>query len=336
MIRMFRLSASVLAASVLAAALVVSTCPGLGNGPAQAATSAQISTQVPGYYRHGLGQFQVTALYDGYIDLDLKLWKGLSADKLQTLVAHMFQSHTLGVQTAVNAYLVHTGNHLVLVDAGAAACFGPTLGKINDNIKASGYRPEDVDTVLLTHMHPDHLCGLADADGKPAFANAEIWATQADADFWLSDKIAAQAAEGTRPMFQMAAKAVAPYQALGRFKTFKPGDTLVDGIQALDTHGHTPGHTSYLFQSKGEKMLIWGDIVHNHAIQFARPQVSVEFDSDQKQAIASREKIMGQAAKNGWAIAGAHLPFPGLGHIRKDKHAYAWVPVEFSPLRSDR
>jgi len=326
-----------LSRTLITLALAASTLgASLASVDAVAAAPAQIKTQVPGYYRHAVGELEVTALYDGYVDLDSKLLKGIQADQVQTLLARMFLADIKGVQTAVNAYLVNTGDHLVLVDAGAASCFGPTLGKVLDNVRAAGYSPDAIDTVLLTHMHPDHLCGLQGADGKIAFPKATVWAAQEDADFWLSEKIAAAAPEGNQPFFKMARDTMAQYQAAGSFRTFKAGDALLPGVSAMPTHGHTPGHTSYLFSSKSKNLLIWGDIVHSHAVQFLHPDVSIEFDTDQKAAIATRKALFEKAARQGWGIAGAHLPFPGLGHIRKDAKGYAWVPVEFGPIRSDR
>ncbi|MEN3113515.1 MBL fold metallo-hydrolase [Uliginosibacterium paludis] len=300
------------------------------------AAPAPVKTQVPGYYRYANGDFEVTALYDGYIDLGTSLLKGLRAPEIQSLLARMFIEHSKGVQTAVNAYLVNTGEHLVLVDAGAASCFGPSLGQVQDNIRAAGYKPEEIDTVLLTHLHPDHLCGVLDKSGQPAFPNATLWASQGDADFWLSEKVAAAAADDAKPFFRMAMDAVKPYQAAGHFMSFKPGEALLPGVSVVPTPGHTPGHSSYLFSSGKQKLLLWGDIVHSHSVQFQHPEVSLEFDVDQKQAIATRKALFQQAANAGWAIGGAHLPFPGLGHIRKDAKGYAWVPVEFGPIRSDR
>lgn len=292
--------------------------------------------QVPGFYRQALGDFTVTALYDGYIDLPPTLLHGLRAPQIQSLLARMFIANEKGVQTAVNAYLVHTGQHLVLVDAGAASCFGPTLGQVGANLRAAGYQPVDVDVVLLTHLHADHLCGLRDAAGQPAFPKATVWAAQEDADFWLSQAVADKAPEGMKGFFQMARDGVAPYQAQGRLRTFKDGDAIVPGLSVVPTHGHTPGHSSFLFSSQGRQLLIWGDVVHSHAVQFAHPEVSLEFDVNQKQAIATRKALFQRAAKAGWQIAGAHLPFPGLGRIRQDPKGYAWVPVEFRPIRADR
>ncbi|MEY2893796.1 MAG: hypothetical protein RJA98_3704 [Pseudomonadota bacterium] len=304
--------------------------------PALAAAPTAVTSQVPGYFRQGLGDFQITALYDGYVDLAPQLLKGMAPEQIQTLLARMFIANSKGTQTAVNAYLVHTGSNLVLIDAGAAQCFGPTLGQIQANIRAAGYTPEQVDTVLLTHLHPDHLCGLLDAKGQPAFPNATVHAAANEAAFWLDPKIAAAAPEGNQPFFKMARDSVAPYQAAQRFKTYAPGDALVPGISVLPSPGHTPGHSSYVLSSKGQNALIWGDIVHSHAVQFAHPEVAIEFDTDPAQAIATRRGLFERAASEGWWIGGAHLPFPGLGHVRKDPAGYAWVPIEFGPLRSDR
>src|SRR5687768_4594738 len=176
-------------------ALALTTAALTAAVPAHAAPPAQQKTQVPGYYRMALGAFEVTALYDGYIDLDPKILTNISAEDTQTLLARMFLSSTPGVQTAVNGYLIHTGSRLVLVDTGAGTAFGPTLGVITANIRAAGYDPAQIDTVLLTHLHPDHANGLLTPDGKPAFPNAEVRVAKADADFWLDEAVAAKAPE---------------------------------------------------------------------------------------------------------------------------------------------
>jgi glyoxylase-like metal-dependent hydrolase (beta-lactamase superfamily II) len=317
-------------AITLAAALVLSSV-----SPAHAAPPSPQVGQAPGYYRMALGDFTVTALYDGYVDLDPKLLKGVNAKDVQSLLARMFLKATPGVQTAVNAFLVHTGSNLVLIDAGAAKAFGPTLGVILDNIRAAGYDPAQVDTVLLTHLHGDHASGLV-VDGKPAFPNAQVRVAKADADFWLSEEIAAKAPEAARPFFKLARDAVAPYQAAGKFMPYSGGASLVPGITAVPAYGHTPGHSAYLLKSKDQSLLVWGDIVHSHSVQFQRPEVALEFDVDSTQAIATRRKLFADAARDKLWVAGAHLPFPGIGHVRADGKRYAWVPVEYGPIRSDR
>ncbi|MHB1292630.1 MAG: MBL fold metallo-hydrolase [Sulfuricella sp.] len=304
----------------------------MGLAPLAQAEAPKVETQVPGYYRTQLGQFEITALYDGAIELDTKLLKNASAADLQRLLARMFVGNPK-MQTAVNAYLINTGSHLVLVDTGAAKLFGPSLGYVLQNMKAAGYEPAQVDTVIITHLHADHMGGLNDASGQPLFTKARILVSQADNDFWLSQKVADAAPSAVQTFFKMARDSAAPYLASGQWKTFTEGSVLVPGIQAVRANGHTPGHTAYAVESEGKKLLIWGDLVHAHAVQFARPGVSIEFDIDQKQAIATRRSIMKTMAASKSLVAGMHLPFPGIGHVRADgKGRYSWVPIEFGPL----
>ncbi|NYT81513.1 MBL fold metallo-hydrolase [Alcaligenaceae bacterium] len=318
-----------LAAMILAAALgAVSGCPA-----AFAQVPAMQASQAPGYYRMMIGGFEVTALYDGSIPLGVDLLKGAGSEELARLIEHGFVPVSPnGVQTAVNAYLVHTGKNLILVDAGAATCLGPTLGAVSRNIEASGYSVAQVDAVLLTHLHGDHACGIVGPDGAPAFPNATLHVAEDEAAFWLNTEIAAQAPQDAQPFFKMAQAAVAPYRAAGKLKRFKTGERLMPGVEAVPLHGHTPGHGGYMFASDGQAMLIWGDVIHSHAVQFVRPDVSIEFDTDPQQAIASRRQVLADAVKQKYWIAGAHLPFPGIGHVRHAGERYEWIPAEYAPL----
>lgn len=303
----------------------------LAAAPGARAEAPQVLTQVPGYYRQMIGAFEVTALYDGQINLDAKLLKHTSPDQVQKLLARMFRTNP--TPTAVIAFLVNTGNKLVLVDTGAAKVFGPTLGQVLSNIKAAGYDPAQIDTVLITHMHGDHVGGLLTPDGQVAFPNAQVYAAKADADYWLSAENLAKAPEGMKMFFKAPQDATAPYIKAGHFKTFEGDAELQPGIKPVDEHGHTPGHTGYLFESKGQKLLVWGDVVHNAAVQFPQPKVTIEFDTDQSQALAARLKLFAWTAKDALPVAGAHLPFPGIGHVRADgKGSYSWVPVDFAPV----
>ena len=304
----------------------------LSLAPLAQAEVPMAQTQVPGYYRIQLGQFEITALYDGAIELDTKLLKNTSAAELQRLLSRMFVGNPK-MQTAVNAYLINTGSHLVLVDTGAGKVFGPSLGFVLQNMKAAGYEPAQVDTVILTHLHGDHMGGLIDASGQPLFPKAKILVSQSESDFWLSSKTAEAAPIDRQPRFKMVRDIAAPYLASGQWQTFADGSMLVPGIRAVKANGHTPGHTAYAVESEGHNLLIWGDLVHAHAVQFARPGVAIDFDSDQKQAIATRRSIMKAVAASKSLVAGMHLPFPGIGHVRADgKDSYSWVPIEFGPL----
>lgn len=304
----------------------------IGLGNRAMAEVAMVSSQVPGYYRTTLGQFEITALYDGAIELDTAILHNTSPEELATFLSRAFVGNPK-MQTAVNAYLINTGKNLVLVDAGAGVLFGPTLGFVVQNLVASGYDPAQVDTVIITHLHGDHMGGLNNAQGGPLFPNATVFVAKADNDFWLSQEIADDAAPEVQPFFKMARDTAAPLIAAGKWKTFGEGDPLVSGLTAVKANGHTPGHTAYELESEGRKMLIWGDLVHAHAIQFARPGVSVEFDIDQQQAIETRKRIMAETSTSKIRVAGMHLPFPGIGHVRAEGDgSYSWVPIEFSPM----
>jgi glyoxylase-like metal-dependent hydrolase (beta-lactamase superfamily II) len=293
--------------------------------------------QVAGFYHQPLGQFQVTALYDGYVKLPVTAFQAAATLNVTQFLAEHAIKTSDGVQTAVNAYLVNTGKNLVLVDSGAAKCFGETLGSIQGNLQAAGYQPSQVTQVLLTHLHPDHSCGIRSADGQKAFPNATVYVDKAEADFWLDaknlDKFPKEKQAMFAGAFPAASAAVAPYLVSGQFKTYQAGDPIVDGIQIVPSHGHTIGHTSYAIESDGARLVILGDVVHNHAIQFEHPSTSFAFDHDPAQAVATRQALFQNAAKQGDLVGGAHLPFPGLGHIRAVGTAqFDWIPVEYSPI----
>jgi len=290
--------------------------------------------QAPGYFRYALGGFTVTALYDGSLNIPLSAYQGAGQERMHGLAAEQFLDQPAGVPTSVNAYLIDTGSHRILVDTGTAACFGPDpdLGHVPENLRAAGYAPEDIDIVLITHLHGDHFCGLKRGDGKRAYPNAAVWVAQAEAAYWLDEKIAAAKPENQQGAFEQAREVMGLYRAAGRLHLFTPGETIVPGLGIVPAPGHTPGHTAFLFESQGRSLLVFGDIVHCYAVQFPLPAVWVVSDIDPKQAVATREALFARLARDGTAIAGAHLPFPGIGHIRREGEGYAYVPVEYGPL----
>ena len=247
-----------------------------------------------------------------------------------TLKALQHAYLSVPLETSVNAYLVNTGPKLVLVDTGAAGLFGPTLGRLLVSLKAAGYSPDQVDEVVITHMHGDHIGG-AGLDGKPAFPNATLRLDKRDADFWLSPE---QVAKGDGP--KAIAAIVKAYADAGRFKPFEgspAGVEIVPGVKAFPAYGHTPGHSNYVAESKGQKLVFWGDLMHVAAVQFADPSVTLQFDSDPKAAAPAREKAYAAAAKDGHYVAVTHVSFPGIGRLRADGKGYDWLPVNYSANR---
>jgi glyoxylase-like metal-dependent hydrolase (beta-lactamase superfamily II) len=296
--------------------------------PLAQAGAPQVQTQAPGYYRMMLGDFEITALSDGTVGLHVeKLLQSTTPKKVESALAKWRLG--LPLETSVNGYLVNTGSKLVLIDAGAGGLFGPTLGNLVANLKASGYTPEQVDEIYITHMHPDHVGGLA-VDGKIVFPNAVVRADQADADFWLSAANLEAAPKDSKGFFQGAQASLKPYVDAGRFKAISADEELVPGIKAVATHGHTKGHRNYVVESKGQKLVLWGDLMHVAAVQFATPAVTIAFDTDQKAALAQRRKAFADAAKKGYFIGASHLSFPGIGHLSAQGAGYTFQPTNYT------
>ena len=294
------------------------------------AAAPMAKTNAPGFYRIMLGDFEVTVINDGTVDLPVDtLLQNISKEKVvQTLDKRYLKSP---LETTDDAFLINTGTKLVLIDSGAGTLFGPTLGKLVANIKASGYQPEQVDEIYVTHMHPDHIGGLS-ADGKAVFPNAVVRADKKESDFWLSDANAAKAPDQMKGFFQGAKAMLTPYVSAGKFKPFEGTTDLVPGIKAAPSAGHTPGHTTYIVESKGQKLVLVGDLIHVAAVQFPEPSVVIGFDTDSKSAEAERQKEFAAAAKGGYLLGAAHLSFPGLGHLAPEGKGYEWIPVNFTQL----
>jgi glyoxylase-like metal-dependent hydrolase (beta-lactamase superfamily II) len=325
--------------SLLRRARRIAAALGLASGltlQATATTPHPPPPQVAGVYRLPLGRLQVTALFDGTVALPLAHLRGIGEQQARALLRDQYVPELAhGLQTSVNAYLIQNGDRLILVDTGAQACFGPGLGQVLGNLQAAGYAADQVDDILITHAHPDHLCGILDAQGKTAYPNATLWLAREDADYWLDKARETDPATPAffRPLFAMVRNATAPYRLNGRLRLFAANDRLPDGVTLLASHGHTPGHSAYLFDGgAGQALLVWGDSLHYRAIQFPHPEVSYLGDADQARAVASRKRLLSGAVHQRWWIGAAHLPFPGLGHVRREGSGYAWVPAEFSPL----
>ena len=317
------LRASALAVALAAAAVACATLPEVATAGAPA-----IKTQAPGFYRVMVGEFEITALSDGTLPLDThKVLTNTTPAQTDKALAKF--DLTNPVESSVNAFLINTGDKLVLVDTGTASFFGPALGQLLVNLTASGYKPEQVDEIYLTHLHIDHVGGLM-SNGRMAFPNAIVRADKRDADYWLSEENLKKAPAEMKQFFAGAQASLNPYIKAGKFKSFDGDTDLLPGIKALATHGHTPGHTFYVAESKGQKIVFWGDLIHMAPVQLPNPAVTVAFDVDPKAAAAQRKRALADFARNGTLIGAAHIAFPGLGRLRADGKGYAWLPVNYS------
>lgn len=305
--------------------VALAACLALG-GMAHAA-APQIKTQAPGWYRLMVGHAEVTALSDGTVDLPVdKLLHASGARIAKGLKEHF---HQAPLETSVNGFLINTGDRLVLVDVGAGTLFGPTLGKLVAQIQAAGYQPEQVDDILITHMHSDHVGGMA-VNGQRVFPNATVHADKQESDFWLSeDKLNAAPTE-MKGYFQGAIASLMPYVKADRFKTFDKDGEVVPGVRSLAAHGHTAGHTAYVLDSQGQRMVLIGDLIHVASVQLASPEVTIDFDAAPTQAAQARANTFAQLAKDGSVVAASHLSFPGLGHVRKAGKGWVWLPLDYS------
>ncbi len=295
------------------------------------AAAPKVGKQVPGYFRTQVGDFEVTSLTDGAFAMPPALMKA-DQDQVAQLIANDFPSNPPKFDGSVAGFLVNTGRQLILVDTGFGHFGrGAGTGQLLANLRAAGYRPEQVDLVLLTHLHPDHIGGLLTRDNKRAFANAVVRMAQAESDYWLSKQTSDAAPEQMQDLFRFAREAAAPYLAAGRWKPFSGTEELAPGVRPYPLIGHTPGHSGYEFSSGGQRLLAWGDTLHMAPVQFPHPEIGIAFDIDSGQAIQQRQKLFEILAGDGSVIvAAAHVRFPSLGRLRRQDGGYAWVPVRYA------
>jgi glyoxylase-like metal-dependent hydrolase (beta-lactamase superfamily II) len=293
---------------------------------AQAPLSNEAS---PGWYRMHLGQFEITALWDGTLEVPVdKMFTKVDPGRIRSLLSRAYQSNE--VTLTVNAFLVNTGRKLVLIDTGTGTSrmFGSKLGNLLSNLRASGYAPEQVDEIYVTHMHTDHIGGLM-REGKPSFTHATVRADVHERDFYLSESKMNAAPADEREDFESAMTILKPYIAAQKFKPFTGEAELTPGIRAVPAPGHTPGHTIYVVESQGERMLVWGDLMHVAALQFPQPSATIQTDWNTGLSAQQRQTVFADAAKNGYYAAAAHVAFPGIGKLRAEGDGYAWVPIGY-------
>jgi len=286
---------------------------------------ATMSCAANGYYATPLGACTVIALSDGLFDLPAE---ALLIERRPGDVRHLLADAGLPdvVCSTVNAYLIDLGDTRVLMDAGAGTLQGPGLGRVLVHMRQAGYAPEDIDLILLTHLHPDHVGGITN-EGKAVFSRATVCVDEREAAFWYDRAHATFVDESVRESFDGAAASLQPYREAGRFMTFRSGRQLAPGVTAIALDGHTVGHTGFCVDSEGQRLVVCGDVLHVAAVQLEDPGIAIRYDSAPTRASETRRRLLAEAAAQNYWLAAAHAPFPGIGRIRRAVTGYEWEPV---------
>lgn len=277
--------------------------------------------QVPGVYHRRIGDVLVTALSDGFLDISLNALHNIEPDSSRALLEERFEPAP--PRCSVNTYLIRAGGRVAIVDTGSGDTMGPTLGRLPASLAAIGMTRADIDTILLTHLHPDHSNGLTGPDGTRLFPNANLYVGMEDVAHWHSDEAKAKASEDHQRRYFMGARfQYAPY----RDRAFDAVGDVFPNVSVVPLPGHTPGHRGYLIASGDDQLLIWGDICHVPGVQLARPDVTMLFDTDSAAAAATRMRVLDQVSTDRLLVAGMHMNFPGFQHIVRRSTGYAAVP----------
>jgi glyoxylase-like metal-dependent hydrolase (beta-lactamase superfamily II) len=289
--------------------------------------------QAPGFYRYKVGEFECTSVNDGARTYPVFDGFVRNVSKDQVIAAAEAAYFPKGMVTVpFNPQLINTGSKLVLIDAGIGPGFGPTLGRLTANLAAAGVDPKAVDIVVLSHLHVDHASGIRAADGSLAFPNAEIKLPALDWAFWMSDANMAKAQDDAvlKGFFAAARKAFAGIESKVTHYTW--GQEVAPGITAVDTGGHTPGHTSFAVASGNARVLIQSDITNVPQLFMRNPDWQISYDIDPQKSQANRHRFYDMAAAEKAMVVGYHFPFPAAGYVEKDGNGYRLVPVVWQPV----
>lgn len=297
----------------------------LGSGVSQMAQAAapMLGVSRPSIYRFKLGAFEVTNILDGFVQVNgphPTFGGNQPAEVVQALAA----AHGLPTtrhENQFNVTLVNTGKELVLFDAGNPKGRAPTTGHLSDLITTAGYKPEQVDIVVITHGHPDHVGGLL-VDGKPVYANARYVFGAKEFDYWNKGENIPDARKGTRDTFMQFAVPLAEKATM-----IKEDGEVVSGIRAVPAFGHSPGMLCFHIESDGKRLLNWADTANHYLLSVQHPEWHVGFDQDKDAAVATRRRIFDMVSADKIPVAGYHMPFPAVGFVEKTASGYRWVPA---------
>ncbi|UEM24213.1 MBL fold metallo-hydrolase (plasmid) [Skermanella mucosa] len=303
-----------------------------GMALAQAASVASLPARVgnAGHYRLRVGDISATVLSDGLIGGPPRVYASDAPEaELQDVLRRSFLP-TDRLTLNLNTLLIETNDRRILLEAGAGQTMGPQGGRVFENLAAIGLRPEDIDVVVVSHTHPDHVGNLRTADGGTAFPQATVFVPRADWDFFVRndpDLSYMPVPKDFRRSFAAAIKrSVEP--VTNGIELYEAGAEIVPGLTTLPAFGHTPGMANFLVQSGTDQLLLTADLAYHPIVNVDRPWVPGP-DRDKDTAQASRRRIFDMAAADQILVLGFHFPFPGLGRMLKTDAGYAWVPVNW-------
>jgi len=291
-----------------------------------AASAPPGGKQAPGYYRMKVGSFEVTVISDGTLALPPSFWNAPQPEVVDALRTD--DRPTDAVTSQLNTLVVNTGAKLVLIDAGTGGKYQNASGTLLANLAAAGFKPGQVDTVVLTHGHPDHLWGLTDATNtRLLFPNAEYVVSEPEFAYWSAPALPGQVPGGMRQMIDTTQQNLKAIE--GHTRRIKPGTEILPGLVSVDTPGHTPGHISVQIGSDNEALLVSGDVIVNPTLSFRKPAWGFSFEVDQALAAKTRAAFLDRCAADRTMVASYHLPFPAIGHVVRDGSAYRWLPADW-------
>jgi glyoxylase-like metal-dependent hydrolase (beta-lactamase superfamily II) len=320
---------AVLATTALAAAPIVG--PALAQTAPSASAPAQGSAprQAPGFYRYKVGDIEVTAINDGFAQRPLEGFvRNAELSQVQQAMQEAFLPGN-ALPITFNTLVLNQGGRLTLIDTGNGDMGAPTSGTWMANFRAAGFDPAQVNTVVISHFHGDHINGLRLKDGTAVFPNAEVMVPAPEWAFWMDDARMNQAPEAMKGAFQGVRRVFGPIA--GNVKRYEMDKEVVPGLTAVAAPGHTPGHTAYMLSSGNGKLMIMSDITNHPALFVRNPDWSAVFDMDGDQARATRRRMLDMAASERAQVAFYHAPFPATGHIAKDGNGFRLIPVQWNP-----